>query len=126
VRTLDRRRAIVATATTLAALSLPAPLLARGASPALFIFDARIARARAAAAAYAAAGVPLLERNAEDLGQAWHERIPRTLRASRGPLAGLTLWVDSFVCETFGREDGMVMRREPGRPGDDLQAWIMA
>lgn len=125
MRSIDRRSAMVGTAATLAALALPTPLLAGEARPALFIFDRRMARAREAAAAYGSAGIPLLERGDTDLGQAWRSQIPKIVGARGGPVAGLTLWVDSYICETLGRENGMTMRREPGAPGDDLHAWLL-
>ena len=125
MRLIDRRGAILGSATTLAAFTLPAPLLAGDARPALFIFDGRMVRAREAAAAYGAAGVLLLERGDIDLGQAWRSQIPEIVRARGGPVAGLTLWVDSYICETFGRESGMAIWRQPGAPGDDLHAWLL-
>lgn len=126
MRSIDRRGAIIGTATTLAALALPTRALAGDRRPALFVFDTRMAKAREAAAVYGAAGIPLLERGRTDLGQAWRTQIPEILLARGGPVAGLTLWIDSYICETFGRESGMVMRRQPGAPGDDLHAWVLA
>lgn len=122
---IDRRGAVLGTATALVALAIPKPLLALGPRPALFVFDGRIARAREAAAAFGAAGVTLLDRERHDLGQAWHSRIPAILREPGGSIAGLTLWVDSYICETFGREQGLAMRREAAAAGDELHTWVL-
>jgi hypothetical protein len=116
---------MLGTASILAALAVGGPLRAAGAGPALFIFDSRIARAREAAAAYRAAGVPALDRNRHDLGQAWRGRIRHLVEARRGSIAGLTLWTDSYICEAFGRENGLAMWRSPIVPGDDLHAWSL-
>ena len=122
---IDRRTAVIGTAAALAALAIPTPLLALGPRPALFVFDGRIARARESAAAFRAAGVALLDRERHDLGQAWHSGIPSIVRERGGSIAGLTLWVDSYICETFGRERGLTIRREAVRPGGELHAWVL-
>ena len=122
---IDRRGAMRCTALVVATLALPAPLLAGATRPALFIFDGRIARARRAAATWQAAGVPVLDRTQDDLGRAWRSRIPAVAVGRAGPIAGLTLWVDSFICETFGRENGMAMERYPLLAADPLHPWVL-
>jgi hypothetical protein len=34
--------------------------------------------------------------------------------------------VDSYICETFGRECGLAMQRGAVGPGDELRAWFLA
>ena len=122
---IDRRGAIRRTALVVATLALPASLFAGATRPALFIFDGRIARARRAAATWQAAGVPVLDRMQEDLGRAWRRRIPAAAIGRAGAIAGLTLWVDSYICESFGRENGMAMQRDPLLADDPLHGWVL-
>jgi hypothetical protein len=123
---IDRRRVVFGTASLVAALSVPGPLLAAGPRPALFVFDSRLARSRAIAEAHRAAGVAVMDREVLDLGQAWHGRIPQILAARGGAVVGVTLWVDSYICETFGRERGLAMYRDATVRGDGLHAWALA
>lgn len=119
----DRRGAIRTTAAALAALAIPAPLLAGGSRPALFIFDSRMPGAAVVAQHWRAQGVPVLDRMAVDLGHAWRGDIAQQLRAGGGSVAGLTLWMDSYICETFGRDFGLALRRAPAGAAAPWQHW---
>jgi hypothetical protein len=122
---IDRRSLMIGTTSLMAALALPGGLAANPIRPALFITDSRIAAGRGAAQDWRAAGVRVIDRANEDLGQAWHSAIPVILQAGQARIAGLTLWVDSYICETFGREHGLAMERTAMVPGDTLHAWML-
>lgn len=124
---IDRRGLIkgaIATA-TFAAVAAPGPLFAIGINPDLFIFDGRLAQARTAALEYRAAGIPVLDRQEMDLGNAWRTHIPERLMGGAGRIAGMTLWVDSYICETFGRDLGLGMSRSAGRQGMPIYHWLL-
>lgn len=123
---IDRRDVLRGTMATaaIAAFGAPAPIFAATARPAIFIFDGRSAQARDAALAFRRDGIPILDRMEIDLGHAWRSHIPAHL-AGGGMIAGLTLWVDSYICETFGRELGLAMGREQGAPGTGLYKWSL-
>lgn len=126
-RGIDRRGLMKAAFAGAVLVGLPAPLFASAATPRLFIYDGRFAQAVAAAKEWQAQGVAILDSQTQDLGHAWRDTIPAML-ALGGGIAGMTLWVDSFVCETFGRDRKMAMKRTG--PGADtaapLQRWILA
>lgn len=123
---IDRRRAIGGTLAAAAALALPARLAARAPLPDLFVFDGRFEPARLAAAAMEQAGVPVFDRNAIDLGQAWRGPIPARLSALQGRITGITSWVDSYICEVLGGERGLAILREPVTAGAVLTRWTLA
>lgn len=120
---IDRRTAIRGGVASLAALAIPARLLAAGSLPALFIFDSRMPGSGQLANAWRAQGVPVLDRMAVDLGHAWRGEIADRLRQGGGAIAGLTLWMDSYICETFGRDFGMTLEREPAGAAAPWQQW---
>jgi hypothetical protein len=123
---LDRRSLMLGIGALVTALALPGRLAASGMRPALFVTDSRIAAGADAAQVWRAAGVRVIDRVHEDLGQAWHSLIPNLLEQRNGPIAGLTLWVDSYICETFGREHGLGMQRAPVPAGGLLHGWMLA
>lgn len=120
---IDRRTAIRGGVASLAALAIPARLLAAGSRPALYIFDSRMPGAGQLADAWRAQGVPVLDRMEIDLGHAWRGEIAARLRQKGGTIAGMTLWMDSYVCEIFGRDFGMTLRREAEGPAAPWQQW---
>lgn len=121
---LDRRSAIGGTLAAAAALAIPARLAAQPRLPGLFVFDGRFEQARLAAAEMERAGVPVLDREAMDLGQAW--RGPIASRLQGRPIAGITTWVDSYICEVFGAEHGLTISRAPVETGATLNPWVLA
>lgn len=109
---LDRRSAITGSMATLAALTVPSSLLAAAGRPGLFIYDSRMPGAETLAAGLQARSVPVLDRMTVDLGHAWRGEIADRLRGGMGYVSGLTLWMDSYICETFGRDHGMAIQRQ--------------
>lgn len=124
---IDRRGLMKAAFAGAVLVGLPAKLMAKDISPQLFIYDGRFPQALAAAKEWQGRGVAVLDSQAQDLGHAWREAIPKAL-AHGGGIAGMTLWVDSFVCETFGRDHKLAMNRVAvgGADGGNLQHWMLA
>lgn len=121
---IDRRGLIKGAIAGAALVGMPASLQAMTSRTRLFVFDGRFAQASAAAMEWQAKGIETLDREKIDLGHAWRDVIMERIGPGGG-IAGLTLWVDSFICETFGRDHGMSMQRESASPGKELRAWVM-
>lgn len=97
----------------------------------LFIYDARFDVSRQAAKQMAAQNIPFLDPRDRDLGVAWREDIPAMLADPNAIIAGMTLWSDQFVCESFGRDHGLSLSigdTPSGPSGRDigLQAWVLS
>lgn len=122
---IDRRGLLKGAVAGAALVGMPATLHAMSSSTSLFIYDGRFADARATAAAWEAKGVKTLDGQANDLGHAWRGEIADHLRAG-GRIEGMTMWVDSFICETFGRDHGMKIARERLNSGQQLHQWVLA
>jgi hypothetical protein len=122
---IDRRSLMLGTAAVAAALALPRRPAASSVRPSLFITDTRIPAGMETAYLWRAAGVRVIDRAHEDLGRAWHSIIPNMLKKRQRSIAGLTFWVDSYICETFGREHGLAMQRDPAGAGEVLHGWVL-
>lgn len=103
---------------------VPAALQAANANVRLFIYDGRFAEARASAQLWQARGIQTLDSQRVDLGQAWREIIPPHL-IQAGKVAGLTLWVDSYICQSFGRDHGMKLDRVTRQSNSELFEWTL-
>lgn len=90
---------------------------AGGATPALFVFDARLPLSQTAARDMAATGSALIDPRESDLGVAWRSRIP-ALVAGGGSVEGLTLWSDCLISQIFAREHGLSFVQSQVRPAD--------
>lgn len=120
---LDRRTALRGGIATVAGAMLPAPLLAADSRPILFIHDSRMPGAAAIARMWEARGVKVMDRQDIDLGHAWRGPIAAALREQQGPIAGLTLWMDSYICSSFGRDFGLTITRQPPGTAAPWQQW---
>lgn len=122
---IDRRGLMLATAAAAVALAVPSRLTASPVRPALFVTDTRIPAGVQAAHRWRAEGVRVIDRAHEDLGQAWHSVIPAALKDRSGAIAGLTLWVDSYICEAFGRDHGLAIERAAVSAGEVMHGWVL-
>lgn len=123
----DRRTVLAGTAA--ASLLVAAPTFARGAAvqPSLFVFDARFAASQAAARSKQVEAVRVLDPREEDLGVAWRGTIPALLQGRAKVIAGITLWSDMFICESFAREHGLrLIASAPVSGSGDLIEWVLA
>ena len=129
---LTRRRALAAGAAAGVFAAFPVAAMARaGRLPQLFIFDARFAPSRDAARHMASLGVATLDPRVRDLGVAWREDIAPMVAQGNNSLAGMTLWSDRLICETFAREHGLSLEELSGGQGQaelphGLSHWALA
>lgn len=121
---IDRRCLLKGAVAGAAFVGLPASLRAMSNDAQLFIYDGRFSEARAVAAQWKARGIATLDSRAHDLGHAWRGTIAQNMRIG-GAIGGMTMWVDSFICETFGRDMGMKLDRAPVIAGQQLHHWTL-
>jgi hypothetical protein len=120
---LDRRDIIRgALAGTLSAGWSASPARAISARPRLFIYDGRFLAARRGALQCRSQNIATLDTQDTDLGLAWTTFLRSQTRGGTA-LSGLTRWMDSYVCESFGRECGLRMRRSADSREQDLYSW---
>jgi hypothetical protein len=120
---LDRRDIIKgALAGTLSAGWSASPALAISPRVQLFIYDGRFLAARRCALLCRSQNIATLDTQDTDLGLAWTTFLRSQTRAGTA-LTGLTRWMDSYVCESFGRECGLRIRRSADTPEQDLYSW---
>jgi len=121
---IDRRRVLKGAVVGAALVGMPASLRAMSTGVQLFIYDGRFSDTRALAALRKAQGIETLDSQAQDLGHAWRGMIAQKL-CGGGAVEGMTMWVDSFICETFGRDLGMKLDRGPLIAKQQLHQWVL-
>jgi hypothetical protein len=121
---IDRRGLLKGAVAGAALIGVPASLKAMSSTTSLFIYDGRFEEAKLAAKQWQAKGVETLDGQANDLGHAWRGMIADRL-SNGGTIEGMTMWVDSFICETFGRDLGMKIARAPIDAGQQLHQWVL-
>lgn len=123
---IDRRGLLKGAVASAALIGMPASLQAMTANTQLFIFDGRFAEARNLAAQWQTKGVETLDSQAHDLGHVWRRIISgNVVNFAAGDVQGLTMWMDSFICESFGRDLGMKLNRAPLSASQQLHQWAM-
>ncbi|MEO7551944.1 MAG: hypothetical protein ABIT09_12490 [Croceibacterium sp.] len=100
-------------------------MFAESMRPAAFLFDERMARSVAAARAWRARGVTVLDARQFGLADAWRATLPRLLR-SNPRLAGLTPWSDRTICEIMCRDLGLRVQSHDEVGDDGLVSWRLA
>lgn len=128
---VDRRTMLGGTAAAMLLAAKPAFAMAGEKLPALFIYDQRVPASRLAAEQLAARNVPVLDPRERDLGLAWREEIPRIVVRGGVSIAGITMWSDQFICESFGRDHGLTLKvlRALGADANGAngaQEWVLA
>jgi hypothetical protein len=121
--TIDRRQLLGAALVSTVAIGNPATVRAATPNISRFIYDGRFEAALREAAGWRAAGVQVVDSRQTDLGTFWREVAAGRIPANG--VAGLTLWMDSFICETFGRDHGMRIQRTTMDLGHGLKGWIL-
>ena len=121
---IDRRGVMKGAVAGAMLLGAPASLMATPPVPRFFIYDGRFTRAIADARIWTERGVQLIDGRDIDLGQAWRTVLTAG-RLQGGTVTGLTLWMDSYICETFGRDHGLAMVRRDTQADSGLQHWIL-
>ena len=121
---IDRRGVLKGAVAGAALVGMAGSLGAMSSGVQLFIYDGRFSEARAVAALWKAQGIETLDSQAQDLGHAWRGMIAQKLPRG-GPVEGMTMWVDSFICETFGRDLGMKLNRAPSMASQHLHQWVL-
>lgn len=120
----NRRQVLKGAAAGVALIGAPPLAFASPAKLPMFVFDGRFAQAIDEAEVWRARGAETIDSREVDLGRAWRDRIPEWLAAG-GHLTGMTLWVDSFICETFGRDHGLQLLRMNAGLGHGLGLWTL-